>query len=516
MPVFTQLFLLVICLSMLADGALNKLNNKRNFRLLSQVRRGNISPNTTENTPCPNLNASGSSRVLLSSSFATGSRQFVIPSGTASPGSSYGSSPLVPYPTEGAPYKNSTSPYTEQGNGEGEDSQSGSGDQCPSQQTVTLPPQTITLPAQTVTVTPPPETITITPKAQTETATITVTPQIQTTTVTVWMTVTANQAPSCPSPGNNANPQVAPPQAPNVQPSNTSVSPLVYNASTPPVEPPIVTTPNSVIPLSPIDTIPIANATSPVIPNPGPTTTTEPTIYPVNSQTSPIAQQISSSPVLPVITSTPIPAPYPYRNTTNQTLPFGSGSSRGFRPTGSGLAKPSNKSIHVPGNVPPSWANGTVSQTTMGPTAPPSPTMEYFPDDGSSFLLPPGQANATKVLPMGGSTAPIITPAVNGTSQSLYVVVGAITNITPLRPIVQLNTSTSIAPGSIPISSPPPLQPAISVPPSTSNSSTSQPLINSTAPLCDDGTMAKDMITNVRPSFPSFSSISRGNRIPLT
>ena len=478
MSVFTQLFLLVIYLSMLADGALNKKNNKK-LRHLSQVRQRDIFPNSTENTLCPSLNASSSSKALLSSGFATGSRQFVIPSGTAS---SYGSSRLVPYPTEGAPYKNSTSPYTEQGNGEGENGQSGSGDQCPSQQTVTLPPQTITLPAQTVTITPPPETITITPMVQTETTTITVTPQVQTTTVTVWMTITANQAPSCPSPGSNANSQVAPVApvaAPNVQPSNTPIPPLVSNASTPPVEPPIVTTPNSVIPLSPIDTIPIANATSPVIPNSGPTTTTEPIIYPVNNQTSPVAQQISSPPILPIITSTPIKAPYPYRNTTNQTLPFGSGSSRGFRPTGSGFAKPSNKPLYVPGNMPPSWANGTYPPTTAGPTAPPSPTMEYFPDDGSSLLVPPGQANGTKVLPMGGPTAPITTPAVTGTSQSLYMVVGSGNNTPPHPP-----------------PSPPPPSPPLSMP----NSSTAQPLINSTTPLCNNGTTAKDMVTNVRSS----------------
>ena len=104
MSVFTQLFLLVIYLSMLADGALNKKNNKKP-RLLGQVRRWDTSPNSTENILCPSLNASGSSKALLSGGFATGSRQSVIPSGT-------GSSRLVPYPTEGAPYKNYTSPYT--------------------------------------------------------------------------------------------------------------------------------------------------------------------------------------------------------------------------------------------------------------------------------------------------------------------------------------------------------------------------------------------------------------------
>ena len=462
MSVFTQLLVLVIFLSMPADGALNK-KNKGNFRLLSQVRQRDISPNSPQNTPYPCLTASGSSRPPLSSGFATGSSLFFIPSGTASTGSSYGSSRIVPYPTEGAPYKNSTSTLPEQGNGKGENEQSGSGDQCPFQQTVTLPPRTITLPAKTVIITLAAETITVTPQAQTETFTVTVTPQIQTTTVTVWMTVTANQAPSCPSPGNDANPPTTPEPAPNVQPPNTPIAPLVNNVSPPPIVPPIVTTPNLVVPVSVIDTAPIANATLPVIPNLGPNTTTDQITFPVNNQPSPVAQQSSSFPVLPIVTSTPIKAPYPYLNTTNQSFPFASGSSRGFRPTGSGFAKPSNnKILPVPGQVsnfltPPWKANGTVFQTTAGPTALASPTMEYFPDDGSSFLVAPGQANAMNVAPMGGPTAPIITPVVNGPSQSLNVMVGSVTNTTttPRLPILQLNTSTSMNPVSTPMNPPP-------------------------------------------------------------
>ena len=497
MSVITKLLFLAIYLSILADGALNKKNSEK-FRFLSQVRPRDISPNPTQDTPYPCLTASGNSRALPSSDFATGSGRFLMPSGTANIGSSFG---IVPYPTEGAPYRNSTSSYTEQSNGDRGNGQSGSGDQCQSQQTVTLPPQTITLPVQTVTITPSPETITITPLAQTETVTITLTPQIQTTTVTVWMTVTESQAPSCPSPGNIANPQTAPVPPPNAQPSNTPVAPVFNNASTPPIVPPIVTTPIIVVPMSTVDTVPIASGILPVVPDLGPTTTTEPITFPENDQTSLVAQHTSSPLVLPVTTSIPIKAPYPYRNITNQTLILCSGSSRGFRPIGSGFAKPTNRNL---GNVstlltPPSQANLTAFRPTAGPTAPPSPTkeyfpddgstlltppaeanatisptIEYFPDDGSSLLVPPAQANATSVLPMGGPTAPIITTG-------------------PPPPMIQLNTSTSSPPISAPI------------PPSTSIFSTPQPLTNSTPPLCTNGTTAKNITTNVRFLPPNFS-----------
>ena len=491
MPVITNFLFLAICLSMLADGALNK-KNKKNLGFFNQLRPRDISPNLTHDTLYPCLSASGSSGALLSSGFGTSSGIVLMPSGTANTASSFGSSRSVPYPTKGAPYINSTATYTKQGNGEGENGQSGSGYQCPSQQMVTLPPQTITLPVQTVTITPTPETITVTPQAQTETVTVTVTPQIQTTTVTVWMTVTANQAPSCPSPGNIANSQIAPAPPPNAQPSNTPVALVFNNTSTPPVVPPIVTTPNLVVPLSPVDTVPVANATSPFVPNVGPPTTNEPITVPLNSQTSPVAQQTSSFIFVPVTTSTPIKAPYPYRNATNQTLPLGSGSSRGFfRPTGSGFAKPTNRhsgriSILL---TPPYKVNTTAFQPTAGPTALPYSTREYFPDDGSSLLTPPAQANATSLLPMAGPTAPpyptreyfpddgssLLTPPAQANATSLLPMGG------PTAPII-----TSSSP-------PPTIQ---------SNTSTSIPqlLTNSTPPLCVNGTTAKNITTNVR--FP--------------
>lgn len=506
MSVVTNLLFLAICLSMLADGALNK-RNKKHLGFFNQLRPRDISPNLTHDTPYPCLSASGSSGALLSSGFATSSGSALLPSGTANTASSFGSNRSVPYPTKGAPYINSTTTCTKQGNGEGENGQSGSGYQCPSQQTVTLPPQTITLPVQTVTITPTPETITVTPQAQTETVTVTVTPRIQTTTVTIWMTVTANQAPSCPSPGNTANSQIAPVPPPNAQPSDKTVAPVFNDTSTPPVVPPIATTPNLVVPLAPVETVPVANATLPVVPNIGPTATNEPINVPSDSQTSPVVQQTSSSIFVPVITNTPIKAPYPYPNITNQALPLGSGSSRGFfRPTGSGFAKPTNRHS---GNIstlltPPSKANITAFRPTAGPTAPPSPTIEYFPDDGSSLLtpvaqanatvsptmeyfpddgsslqVPPSQANATSVLPMGGPAAPIIS-----------------TSSPP--PMIQSNTSISTPPVS-PIL---PLQPATpsstpTPPPSTSIPSTPQPLTNNTPPVCVNGTTAKNITTNV-------------------
>lgn len=556
-PVFTKLLLLVTCLAILADGAPNKKNDD-NPQSHRHLRPRGIPLKPIQETHCPNLTASGSPGGPLSNSFATGSRWFVLPSGTANTGSTFGSSRVVPYPTDGAPYQNSTSLHTEQGNGVVEKAQSGLGMQCPPQQTVTLPPQTITLPAQTVTITPAPETITVTPQAQTETLTVTVTPQTQTTTSTVWMTVTANQAPTCPSPSNAANPQIAPVPAQIAQPSNTPIAPVSNNASTPVIAPPVVTTSNLVVPLSAGDTVPIGNATLPVIPNLGPAIGTAPTKFPAINQVSPIGQQTSSS-IAPIITSAPIIAPYPYRNTSNQTLPFGLGSSRGFRRTGSGFAKPTYRlrsSYFVSkfvtdtpistttvgplatggfplGNVSsllagPARANVTVFQPTAGPTAPlsqtredfpddgsslllmpptqanatTSPIMEYFPDDGSSLLTPPALANATNVPPVGGATAPIITPAVSGSSQTSAMVVGTVSP----PPMTPYNISTSIPTVSTPIPPPPPpiVQPntSISLPPSTSSSQTPQPPTTATHPLCTNGTTTQNMTTDVRPSPP--------------
>ncbi len=572
MSVFTKLLLLVIFLSMLAQGALNKKNDE-NLHSLAHLRPRDIPPNPTKNTRYP---SSGKTRAPLNFSFTGASGWFSMPSGTANTGSSFESSGNVPYPTKGAPYQNSTSRYTEQGHGEGENDQSGLGNQCPPQQTITLPPQTITLPAQTITMTPAPITIN---QAQAETVTVTVTPQTQTTTLTVWMTVTANQAPSCPSPNNAANPQIAPVAAPSAQSSNTPFAPVFYSASTPAIAPPLVTTPSFVVPLSTGDTAPILNTISPVIPDLGPTLATGPTSFPTNDQTSSVAQQASSSLVSPRITSIPIIAPYPYRNTTNQTFPLGSGSSRGFRSTGSGFAKTTNRHFssyflskfvtetpistivigpsptreYFPGNgssllTPPSQANATVFQSTTGPTAPPSPiieyfpddgsslltpptlanatasptmeyfpddgsslltppaqanataspTMEYFPDDGSSLLTPPAQANATSFPPMDGPTAPVVTPAVLGSSQTLAVVLGSVTS----PPIIQSNTSISVPPVSTRIPPPPPslVQPntSISLPASTSSPQTPQPPPSGTPPLCTNGKTTQNITTDVR------------------
>lgn len=532
MSVLTKLLLLATLFFMLVDAAPNKTNEDK-IQFLSQLRPRDKSPSFVKKTRNPCLTASSSSRAPLSNTFATGRRWFAVPSGTVNSGSSG----VVPYQTEGAPYKNLTSLYTEQGNGEGENGQSGLGNQCPPQQTVTLPPQMITLPAQTVTMTPAPETITttITSQALTETVTVTVTTQTQTTTMTVWMTVTANQASSCPSSSNAAGPQIAPVPGPNAQLTTTPIAPVSNNASTSANVPPVVTVPNLVVPLSTGDALPIENATLPAIPKLRPTAATGPTTFPADNQTSPVVQQTSSSLVSPIITSIPIIAPYPYRNTTNQTLELGSGSSRGFRPTGSGFAKPTNRhfpshfvSIFVtdtpistttigpsptkeyfPGNgssllTPPSRANATVFRSTTGPTAPFSPTREYFKNDGSSLLTPPAQANATSVPPMRGATAPVITPAVVGSSQTLAVVVGSVTP-PPLPPITQSNTSISIPAISTPIPppSPPIVQPntSISLPASTSSSQTPQPLNISTPPLCTNGTTAQNMTSDVRP-FP--------------
>lgn len=549
MSVLTKLLLLATCLSMGADGAPNKKTDE-NSQILDHLRPRDVSQNTAKNIH-PSLTASGSSIPPLSSSFATGSGWFPIPSGTANTGSSFGHTGVVPYPIEGAPYQNSTSPYTTQGNGEGENGQSDSGSQCPPQQIVTLPPQTITLPAQTVTVTPASETITVTPQAQTETETVTVTRQTQTMTVTAWMTVTAGQAPRCPSPSNAPSPQISPAMAPNKQPSITPVVLISDKASTPAIVPPILTAPNLEVSISTGVAVPIANVTSSVIPNLAQTTTTGPT-FPVNAQASSVAQQTSSSVVSSLMTSTPIIAPYPYRNTTNQTLPIGSGSSHGFRPTGSGFGAATSRHIssffvskfvtdtpisttvigpsatreYFPGNrsfflTLPSQANATVFPASAGPSAPHSPTIEYFPDDGSSLLAnatasptneyfpgdgssllaPPAQTNATSVPPMGRTKAPITTPAVVGLSQTLAVVVGSYTPAPlPPSPIIRSNTLTSIPLLSTPIPPPSPTivqsNTSIPIPLSTSSSQNPQPPTTSD-PLCTNGTTTQNITTNV-------------------
>ncbi len=536
--VFTELLLLAICLSTLVHGE----KSDETSRILNQVRPRDIFPNPTQYTPNPCLTASGTSRALLSSGFAKESGWFPVPA--ANTGSNVGSNRVVPYPTDGAPYQNSTSLYTEQGNGESENGKNRSCSQCPSQQTVTLPPQTITLPAQTVTITPAPETVTITPQAQTESVTITVTPQTQTTTVTLWITVTANQAPSCPGPTNIANPPIAPVPVPNEQPSITPIASVLNNASTPAIIPPIVTPQNIVVPISTGAAAPIINATSPVIPQLGPSIANGPMTFPAKNHTSPGAQQTSF--ISSNVTETAIKAPYPYRNTTNQTLPLGSGPSRDFRPTGSGFAKATNRHIssyfvskfvtdtpiktivigtapigkYYPGGVsslstPPSQANVTALQPKAGPTAPPSPVTEYFPDDGStlltppaqanattspvresfpddgsSLLAPPPQANATSVSPMGGPKVPVTMSAGAGSSQSSPMMVISI----PPPPIIQSNTSSPTPPTST--SAPQP-------PPSTLISSTSQPPNNSSPAFCTNGTTAQNISQNVRPLPPS-------------
>ena len=585
MSVFTKLLLLSTCLFMLADGAPNKKDDEK-FQSLSHLRPQGIFPNPTKTTRYLSLTASSSSRAPLGNSFTTGSGSFLMPSGTANINSSSGSTGAVPYPTEGAPYQNSTSIYTKQVNREGVNGESVSGNQCPLEQTVTLPPQTITLPAQTVTMTPAPETVTITLQAQTETVTVDMTPQTQITTVTVWISVTADQAPNCPSPSNAASPQTPLVPAPNPQPSHPPVASLLNNAPTPVIVPPAATTTNLVARLSTGDVVPIASGTLPVIPNLGPTTATGPTTSPANGQTSQLFQQTSSSLVSPRITSTPIIAPYPFRNATNQTLPFGSGSSHGFRPTGFGSAKSAHRDVssyfvykfvtdtpistttigpsptreYLLGNgssslTSPSRANTTVLQSAPGPTAPPSstreyfpdngsslltpatlanataspieeyfpddgsslltpptlasatasPIEEYFPDDGSSLLTPQAQADATSVSQMGRPTAPIITSAVVGSSQTAVVVVGSFT-----PPVTQLDNATSILPVSTPIPppSPPTIQPNTSIPQaaSTSISQTPQSPTTNTPPFCTNGTTAQNITTNVRPFPPPAQS----------
>jgi hypothetical protein len=226
MSVFTKILLLKIFLPLMIHCAPNKNSDDDNIRSRNVLRprqNGLEFPNLDSYTGFATL---PSGLAPLSNNLATGTRPFVVPSGTANTGAGTGASTgaggYQPFPTDGAPYQNDTSansqalsypfaaaPTSQPAAAQSIESaanqvgQSAVGNRCPSPETVTLPPQMVTQCAQIVTVTATPPTVTICP-------------QIQTQAVTVTVTITAGPAP--PYPNNTGSPQALPTAAPPILP----------------------------------------------------------------------------------------------------------------------------------------------------------------------------------------------------------------------------------------------------------------------------------------------------------
>ncbi len=407
MSVFTTL-LLISFLLYTSHGAPNKnsredgvrrrdlLGPRQNHYLITNLYSGSVA-----------LPSAWSS---FTNPFSTRTGTSTAPTGTANAGDgSATSGGLQPYPTQGAPYQNYTSPYNPLGSVglvaaptsqppaalSIENAAAAAGSSILSNQC--QPPQTVTLPAETITVTAAPQTITITPEVQTQT--ITITPQVQTQTVTVTVTITAGPAPACPS--NAGSPEVPPVAAPSnaipVAPSNAPTAGSVPNSegqnqlpaqASGPAQGPTPAMPS--MPAAPtiLPAIP-SNEGPESVPAAGPSTTpnvqppaqpsitlgSAPTfnapILPLNS--NPLGVNSGATPVLPLTA--------PYQNTTgphNMTVPCGSGMSgtmpvTGFpRPTGGimppiGLPLPSGYSLQF--TFPTNAASGAILSVLAGPTA---------------------------------------------------------------------------------------------------------------------------------------------------
>ena len=238
MSVFTKILLLKIFLPLMIHCAPNKNSgdDKIHSRNVLRPRQNGLAfPNLDSYTGFATL---PSGLAPLSNNLATGTRPFVVPSGTANTGASTGAGGYQPFPTDGAPYQNDTSansqalsypfaaaPTSQPTAAQSIESaanqvgQSAVGNQCPSPETVTLPPQMVTQCAQTVTVTATPPTVTISPQTQTQAVTVTV-------------TITAGPAPACPD--NTGSPQALPivalPTLPPLEGPNASAA-----ASVPPI-----------------------------------------------------------------------------------------------------------------------------------------------------------------------------------------------------------------------------------------------------------------------------------------
>ena len=283
MPVITILLLLSTCLIHCTKGAPNK-KAKDNEPYLQDflMRRKNVPyqidehPFTTRALAevsdilsvdlVTNPGSSSASSIVPCASrspltgFQTGYAPLQIPSGHLLPLSgissgSYGSgrsNGFLAYPTQGAPYQNSTLLYTQPSNlpslsapaadmpgaqssvqaatmaaaeslpeesGAGSGSQGGSGAQCPSPQTVTLPAQTIT----------------VTAAAQTVTQTVTIAPQTQTITSYITVNVTAGPVPANSNAGSGSNIPTTQAAAPEIFPSlaaSSTAAGIVHPANT--------------------------------------------------------------------------------------------------------------------------------------------------------------------------------------------------------------------------------------------------------------------------------------------
>ncbi|KAL2045696.1 hypothetical protein N7G274_002126 [Stereocaulon virgatum] len=233
MSVLTKILLLNLFLPLIIHCAPNKNSDDANIRsrnVLRHRQNGLAFPNLDSYTSFPTL---PSGLAPLSNNLATTTTPFVVPSGTANTGVSTGAAGYQPFPTDGAPYQNDTSangqassypfaaaptsqPPAAQSieNAANQVGQSAVGNQCPSPETITLPPQIVTQCAQIVTVTATPPTVTICP-------------QIQTQAVTITVTVTAGPAP--PYQDNTGSPQAlpttaAPPILPPLEGPNASAA----------------------------------------------------------------------------------------------------------------------------------------------------------------------------------------------------------------------------------------------------------------------------------------------------
>ena len=126
----------------------------------SPTATGPTSINSSTSNPNNAGNSNGTPATSIALSYS-GPGVSPMSSSISNLGAASVSSGLQPYPSQGAPYQNVSSPIGEPAGYNSSDTV-GSGSNCSSVQTVTLPPVTVTLPAITVTMTASPETTTST------------------------------------------------------------------------------------------------------------------------------------------------------------------------------------------------------------------------------------------------------------------------------------------------------------------------------------------------------------------
>lgn len=553
MPVFTLLLLMATCLPLTISAAPNKRSN-RDLALSNNIlRRGELTPDPSRDALYTGTTAPSNIRLSLSNGFPLDSDCHPIPSGEAKGGNGLASISAPAYPTVGAPYQNFTSsnfqptsmgalvaPSTlasanfPKSNGGFDKAHTASESQCPPQQTITMTLSTVTLSPQILTVTEVPETVTVTPPTQTQTVTITVTPNIQTITVTIADAVTAWKTMDCPNPGITSSPQVPSFTAPDLSLSYTSsttgveasTSGLVLEAvkfsslstapnlktSTPSLEPPVITFPSTVAPLSTVAVIPPARIPLPTISyTPRLSASTALPSIPILAlasttfvtESGPFSTIYEQTPITPIslnsggalteirvinsigVTTSSRALIPPCLNTTfrsNQTGPFGSSFSGRPKPTISGSLSP-----------------------TRGPTI----HLPYLQPNSSSIQIPPTRSNSS-VMSTAGSKSHI-TPSSFNSSQTLPA--PAVSNTTVFPPLPQTKSSaTAPALSSNPVPSPlspsnttNPLPYNITIPqaPQPPTAPTTQTPPMSAYPLCSPNhTTPQKITTNVRLHHP--------------